>query len=433
MEEDQEQEHLLLRSELLRYYTLEECFKIDSDSWSDLKSRYTKEEIVESMASLIESMHLPFPFKVYNMDALRELFSQLRELNIDKMLIPGDTTDLYVTSAFEYERYDYNCYSDHKKKQWGIGCITQNKKFTKLSDCFQQKNRYVCDSANAIGPMNRWTRGGKSLRDQLRCIWRMGEATHLDRDVIRERCKASAYTCSQFRPEAAKVICDMFNAHKVLDFCMGWGDRLCGFYASSTTTHLYGCDPNTDAFNSYVDQVNFYEEQCSNTEERHIMLKPGEYKSSGAKHVHFMNSPAEDIVDFSKLVPEADIDLVMTSPPYFSKERYGRHTEHQELQSWHRYKSVEDWLNQFLFTVIRNVWPVLRAGAYLCINIADVNVNKNRCELCEPMVDFLRNEMKASFCGVIGLRMNKKPHKGIKRNHIGKNVVYMEPIWVFRK
>ena len=57
----------------------------------------------------------------------------------------------------------------------------------------------------------------------------------------------------------------MSNANKVLDTSCGWGDRLCGFYASNAKEYI-GCDPNPNTYERYKKQCIEYERLLGNIE-----------------------------------------------------------------------------------------------------------------------------------------------------------------------
>ena len=67
------------------------------------------------------------------------------------------------------------------------------------------------------------------------------------------------YICSQFKPNAAKALYDYFNVKNVLDFSMGWGDRLAGFYASMNTELYVGIDPRKENHPIYEQQARYYD------------------------------------------------------------------------------------------------------------------------------------------------------------------------------
>ena len=54
-------------------------------------------------------------------------------------------------------------------------------------------------------------------------------------------------------------------------------------------------------------------------------------------------------------------DLVFTSPPYFSVERYS----HDDTQSWVRYKNIDMWNEQFLHKTLDKIIPTVKKGGLL--------------------------------------------------------------------
>ena len=62
--------------------------------------------------------------------------------------------------------------------------------------------------------------------------------------------------------------------------------------------------------------------------------------------------------DFSKL----KYDMVFTSPPYYNTEIY---------ENMPKYKSLEDFYNNFLFKVIFKTYKYLKSGGYFILNIPD--------------------------------------------------------------
>ena len=115
---------------------------------------------------------------------------------------------------------------------------------------------------------------------------------------------------------------DMNNAKTVLDFSMGWGDRLAeGHSQAETVEHYVGLDPRKENHPFYEQQRDFYT--------KHTSFFENPTKTT------FYQSPAEDF-DYSEY--NEYFDVVFTSPPYFSVERYS----HDDTQSWVRYKNIDD-------------------------------------------------------------------------------------------
>jgi DNA modification methylase len=240
------------------------------------------------------------------------------------------------------------------------------------------------------------------------------------------------YICAQFKPNVAKIFYEMFKAKTVLDFSMGWGDRLAGFYASDCTEHYVGLDPRKENHPIYEQQKEFYE--------KHL----GFFENDKTSEFHI--SPSEDF-DFSKW--NEYFDVVFTSPPYFSVERYS----YDDTQSWVRYKNIDDWNTNFLHKTLEKIIPTVKKGGIIAINIADVYTNakwstdRSWLEICNPMNDYLTSK-GLTYEGCIGQAMARRPNSGgagtakdteqyseerIQESEESKDKLFSEPIWIFSK
>ncbi len=140
-----------------------------------------------------------------------------------------------------------------------------------------------------------------------------------------------------------------------------------------------------------------------------------------SKQCTFIISCAED-VDFLSL--NKKFDFIFTSPPYFNIERYTQEAN----QSFNRYRKLNNWLENFLFVSIKKSFEVLTDDGVMAINISDVYSGHKVNQICEPMNNFFKNELKANYVGCIGYRMQKK--LGTKSNKQG---IFCEPIWLWSK
>lgn len=189
----------------------------------------------------------------------------------------------------------------------------------------------------------------------------------------------------------------MLESKDIVDLSSGFGDRLAGFCASTKTRSYVGCDPNESLFDGYREQVKLYGQ---------------------GKQIQMLNSPAEDL-DFGK----AKFDTVFTSVPFYRSERY----TDEDNQSWKRYRTVEDWLNGFLFKSILNVWQALKPKGFLAINLADVYSEGKVNKLVDPMNNFIASECGGKFVCGVGYRVRSRPQKAVKDR------VNVEGIWIFQK
>jgi len=65
-------------------------------------------------------------------------------------------------------------------------------------------------------------------------------------------------------------------------------------------------------------------------------------------------------------------DLIVTSPPYFDLERYSD----EETQSFKKYPKYEEWLDKFLFVLIKESHRLLKDDGVFILNIADCKNHK---------------------------------------------------------
>ena len=296
------------------------------------------------------------------------------------------------------------------------------------SNYFQIENRWSVDGSVSPGPKRTWE-SHKFMTTLMGSAYSL-KMPKITKNILRTMIGLRKYICSQFKPNVAKIIYDMFESENILDFSAGWGDRLAGFYASEHGKHYVGIDPRKENHPIYQEQSEFYE--------KHLGFFEHERKSE------FYCSPAEEF-DFTQY--EDYFDLVFTSPPYFSVERYS----YDDTQSWVRYKDINDWNKDFLQKTLGNLWDSVKVGGYLLVNISDVYTNskwstdRGWLEICNPMNDYLSK--LGEYQGCIGMEMAKRPNSGgagtaktyegsvwTEKSLENKNdKKFGEPIWIWKK
>lgn len=353
---------------------------ISREAWIDLNNSYSKEEIKEAISNAIEQYQIPVPKDLISLEEAKQDFEKLKELDATTLLKSGKTVTRY-----EYKWEISDAYID--------ACNIGNKS----SNYYHQDARYLCDSINSPSPHRSWYI--KQFRDTLlNCLWTL-KFEQIDLKVLKSALHLRKYVASQFRPSAAKCIYQHFNSKYVLDFSAGWGDRLNGFLSCSNTKSYLGIDPNDTLYKGYQQQVNSY---CKD------------------KKVNLFCDGAENLD-----IPKNTFDTVFTSPPYFNIERYTQ----SDNQSWKKFKKLDQWLEGFLFPVIRKSWDGLHHGGNMIVNISDVYSNHTINRICDPMNDYISSLTGASYKGTIGLRMAKRPNS----KATDKEGIFTEPMWVWNK
>lgn len=149
---------------------------------------------------------------------------------------------------------------------------------------------------------------------------------------------------NQFRPAVAKWLYCLLGAKKgILDISAGWGGRCLA--AISLGIPYIGIDANTNLKKSYEKMIKMY-------------AGIGNEGSGGnVSKVKMIFSPAEK-VDFSKF----EYDLIFTSPPYFTLEKY---------ENMPSYGSKQEFLDVFFIPVILSAWRYLKVGGKMALNMPE--------------------------------------------------------------
>jgi len=224
-----------------------------------------------------------------------------------------------------------------------------------------------------------------------------------------------------FPPFHARFLADTFLPQEgdclVVDPCAGWGGRLLGTLCVNRTAkvHYFGVDPekrNKDAYENLLKRVQVY-------------LK-GEVK--GLREAEFSYRPFEDwIISPKAKTMKGAVDLVMTSPPYFSAENY--HTTNAK-QSANRYKTYEQWREKFYRKLVQGAYDLLKPNGVFVLNIANVTSAKR----LEKDARILAREVGFENAGFYKLAMSVTPGTRGNERHAVKvdGVIFKhEPVFCF--
>ena len=359
---------------------------IDKPNWYKLKNEYSQQELKDAISDAIEDLPLPL-YPITEQDAKQE-FDELVKFD-DRTLLTKD--NLYSKADYKYEL------SHWYLKNSVVG--------RKASNYFHQLARWRVQHARHTSPYRSWTIK-KFHQTFLNPLWTLG-MPEVNSKYLRMCIQMRMYMAAQYPPAVAKSLYNLFEAKNVLDFSMGWGDRLAGFHASNAKSYT-GIDPNEEVMKNYPRQNELYETY---------------------KKTKFIQAPAEDVD-----LRDSEFDMVFTSPPYFHVERYAD----DETQSWKRYgNDIDVWLGDFLFPVLEKCWNSLKDGGTMIINIADVYATdkgntKSYVSICDPMNDFIKSLPQSNYTGCIGLQLNRRPGSNNDKPE-SKNKKIIEPMWVWKK
>ena len=400
-----------------KFKNQEPYLRIDEEEWCHIKETFDKEDVKESLAKV--AMTYPMPTMEITEQECRKEFNKLKSTWYHDILTEGEW--------FARSEEGYGFPLLYEGSQW---YFARNNVGNKASNYFQQENRWGVDGSVSPGPKRTWETE-KFMTSLMGSAYSL-KMDKIDRSTLRTMIGLRKYICSQFKPNVAKAMYDYFDSKNILDFSAGWGDRLAGFFASQNTELYVGIDPRLENHPFYQQQEIYYNNW------RNDFLE-------NEKKVETWHEAAEDM-NFERYYDT--FDMIFTSPPYFNVERYS----HDDNQSWVRYKDIDSWNNQFLQKTIDNLWPTLKSGGLLCINISDVyaptSSGKSWLQICDPMNDFLDEYRDSEYRGCIGMEMAKRPNSGgagtakdenqysdraLELAEETKNKRFCEPIWIWEK
>ena len=394
-----------------KFKGMEPYFKIDKAEWKYVTETFKKEDVRHSIATVL--MEYPLPYANISLRKVKQGFKKLCGFHQLDLIATGE----WFARGSKTYKYPLTINGTQKYfRRVNTG--------NDVSNYFQQKNRWTVDGS-APGPQTTW-----STLNQLYSL--IGSAyslkvSHIDDRVLRTMIALRKYICAQFKPNVAKVIYDMYKAKNILDFSAGWGDRLAGFYASDYGEFYLGIDPKVDNHPIYKEQAKYYDSLLS--------------MFSVPKTAKFEIAPAEDF-DYSEY--NEFFDIVFTSPPYFTTEKYSN----EDTQSWIRYSDIDRWNKYFLHEALGRIWKTLKPGGHMLINISDVQSGSAKgkmwLQICDPMIDFLTETFyDASYVGCYGMEMATRPNNpgagtATEKDRdseevIIKSGVFAEPVWVIKK
>ena len=203
---------------------------------------------------------------------------------------------------------------------------------------------------------------------------------------------------SWFKPSAAYHIYRRFlggvDNPVVWDPSMGFGARMLGFAAAHKDGVYIGTDPATETFRDLLALKDKLDE-CAMFDGAISPFKIG-----------------SEIIELEA----SSGDLVFTSPPYFSVERY----YNEPGQCWRDYPELDLWIEKYLIPTFKNAYDFLKADRYMVINVS------------KDYFDIVMNSaLSVGFTYSETLKLKTGRDHFSKKNGISK--MNFEPILIFRK
>jgi len=232
-----------------------------------------------------------------------------------------------------------------------------------ISNHFTENIRMQCKFGTNKSPVESWTEIKKDITEKcgsknIKC---MNDSLY------------NLRMCTTFNPVIMmyfiRLVASMQNIStkqiKVLDPSAGWGDRLIGALACEVVQY-HGYDPNSGLQKGYNNILSTLSPSL-------LSPKPQQLEQSKVSKV--------SIGDNYRVIPKGFEDakitiggynLVLTSPPFFSLERYpGEGSNHIKDEP-----DYDKWVNGFYIKYLENAWKGVCLGGLLVIYIDNIGVHK---------------------------------------------------------
>ena len=195
--------------------------------------------------------------------------------------------------------------------------------------------------------------------------------------------------CTIYKPYLFKLFVTIFKPQNenaiILDLSSGWGDRLLGVLSIEDKIDKYiGIDPNTALLNGYNKMINDF--------------------SKNKNKYELIQKPSEE-VNYTKL--SHDINIIFWSPPFSIQEDYVTDKTRNDFedQSTNKFKTYEEWEDNFLINVINLSTNNLKINGIFILYVGNINY--------KSFFSKMKNIKKLKYLGQIHLKANN-----IKDYHI---------------
>ena len=176
---------------------------IDETEWSYIKETFEKDDVKESLATV--AMTYPMPTMEISDDDFRKDCGKLKGTWYHDILTEGEW--------FARSEEGYESPLVYQGSQW---YFSRNNIGNKASNYFQQENRWSVDGTISPGPLRTWETH-KFMTSLMGAAYTL-KMPKIDKSTLRTMLGLRKYICSQFKPNVAKAMYDLFKVKNVMDF-----------------------------------------------------------------------------------------------------------------------------------------------------------------------------------------------------------------------
>jgi len=351
----------------------------------------------------------------YNNDVFKRILDIYKKSENDRQSM--------IDLLFEYYRsygFPYVSLTDEQKN------IRINRVIRSLSPLLDnnelQHNLIGIDLANSFHPnmikagYNNMMSPYQAFYDDIKfkdCIKRLLDLNNVPnnagmRKILRTR--NGVRGVSNFKPVIARFLYQKYVPvnGRVLDPCAGYSGRLVGCIGANKNIYYEGIDQDEKSAIGNMECASFFSGQTDQLTNERIFNFTFSFHLGCAENV-------------MKFLSSDSYDLIFTSPPYFGVEHYSDSLD----QSDNKNKTYDDWLNNFLFAIIKESDRLVKKDGKIIINIK----NTKKYQIADDLISFCKNNSMVLETTYYMKLPNSEYHRSseqIKNYHT-------EPIFVFKK
>jgi 16S rRNA G966 N2-methylase RsmD len=237
-----------------------------------------------------------------------------------------------------------------------------------ISNHFTENIRITCQFANYSTPFEIW----KNIK--LDKKYKM-----LSLIEKREYIYNNTRECNTFNVTFCLWIINSLGYNlKILDPSSGWGDRLIAALASNAKSYT-GFDPNKKLQKGYKKIV----KELNDKNNTIVNIKAIPFESAKLKQNYY--------------------DLAITSPPYFSLEKYSNDINQSNV----KYNEYENWLTNFYSIYLLKMIESIKQYGYIVIYIEDIIIDGQKYNLREYTIKTMKESNLVKLCDKFGLKVGK--------------------------
>ena len=328
---------------------------------------------------MVDFREKEYPYYKYfvTFEKVLENFEELKKYNYDYII----NSKKDIQEILKNPPKKYNATYDYIKKNLNeiIYMINidynRDKKFLKITDYFSEECRVECNFSNYISPLEYYKLNKETV---LKNLENVEDYDTVDDYIFKY---GPRMICSNFHLVVCTSVLNFFKSKRWLDPSAGWGDRLISAINYGECEYR-ATDPSACLQEKYSEMIN----ALALDNDKYRITQEGFEEANIEKNYY---------------------DLVFTSPPFFDLEKY----TNEPSQSHIKYNTLEDWVINFMYPLLRKSFRALVQNGHLCLYISD-NVG-SKIKYVDRVKDYLKIIKGLKYVGKIAWTTGKYPREMI--------------------